>query len=384
MNLRDIAALRMRNQRVSGAHFESAAEVVGWLGCVQSQEYAVAKWSLAQRASGFSDSDVDSLLAQGRILRTHILRPTWHFVLPADIRWMMRLTGPRVAKYIRPSADISVPSEAVIQRALDEIRAALSGGQRMTRKQLVDVLKRRGLPPDPRETMPIFMRAELDMVVASGGLQGKVHTYALLDEIAPPSVDQGPAEFDRDWALGELTRRYFTSHGPATVADFVWWSGLTVADTKRGLQVNGAQLETLEVDGSTFWWAGDVGGETFANRSDRGRRVLLMQAYDEYIVAYRPPRNPINVDRLVPASAMQRPPFMHALIADTQGVGWWRRATARAGYVIDVRLARPLKSAELSALEAEVSRHSAFVRTPVVIGTIDSAGPGNTKPKSRI
>ena len=260
VNLRDVAALRLRNQRVSGAHFKSAEEVVGWLGCVQSQEYPVAKWSLAQRASGFSDADVDALLAEGRILRTHILRPTWHFVLPADIRWMMRLTGPRVAKYIRPSVDISVPSESVIQRSLDEIRSALSGGHRMTRKQLVGLLVQRGLPPDPRETVPIFMRAELDMVVASGGLQGNVHTYALLDEIAPRSLDAGPAEFDRDWALGELTRRFFTSHGPATVADFVWWSGLTVADTRRGFEINGAALERVEADSIDHWWAGDVGG----------------------------------------------------------------------------------------------------------------------------
>jgi len=364
VNLRDVAAVRLRNQRVTGAHFKSAKEVVGWLGCVQSQEYPVAKWSLAQRASGFSDADVDALLEQGAILRTHILRPTWHFVLPSDIRWMMRLTGPRVARTIRPSVDIRVPTEDAIQRALAEIRSALSGGRRMTRRQLVEVLAQRGLATDPRETVPVFIRAELDLVVASGGLQGKVHTYALLDEIAPAAADERAKQFDRDWALGELTRRYFTSHGPATVADFAWWSGLTVADTRRGLDINGRALERLEADGIEHWWAGDVGGPANTPRPD----VHLMQGYDEYIVAYRPPRTALNVDGLIPASAMSRPPFLHALIVDTQGVGWWRRVSAPNGYTMDIRLARPLSRAEIRALQAEVEQHAAFVGAAVSLG----------------
>ena len=370
MNLRDVASLRLRNQRVSGEHFKRAQEVVAWLGCVQSQEYPVAKWSLAQRASGFSDADVDTLLDRGAILRTHILRPTWHFVLPADIRWMMRLTGPRVAKTIRPSVDIRVPVEDAIQRALAEIRKALSGGQRMTRRQLVEVLVQHGLVTDPRETVPVFIRAELDLVVASGGLQGKVHTYALLDDIAPPAADDGADHFDRDWALGELTRRYFTSHGPATVADFVWWSGLTVGDTRRGLEINGSALERVKADEIEYWWAGDVGGQA---TTPRGPDVHLMQGYDEYIVAYRPPRTPLNVDGLIPPSAMSRPPFLHALVVDTQAVGWWRRVAAPGGFSIDVRLARPLGKTEMRALEAEVERHAAFVGAHVSLGQVGVA-----------
>jgi hypothetical protein len=364
----------MRNQRVSGAHFTSAEEVVGWLGCVQSQEYPVAKWSLAKRASGFVDADVDRLLADGRILRTHILRPTWHFVLPRDIRWMMRLTGPRVAKTIRPSVSIRVPPESVIQRGLEIMREALTGGRRMTRKQLVDVLVRHGMPPDPAEIVPIFMRAELDLVVASGGLQGKVHAYALLDEIAPAGGGEaGATDFDRDWALGELTRRYFTSHGPATVPDFVWWSGLTVADTKRGLEINGRGLSSIDVDGATFWWAGDVsGGGPSADRSERGsdESVHLLQGYDEYIVAYRSPRDPINVDRLIEPWAMQRPPFLHALIVGTQGVGWWRRVPAGEGYAIETKVARSLSSREQKVLQAEVARYEAFVGVPVALAPV--------------
>lgn len=378
MNLRDVAHLRLRNQRVSGGQFKSAEEVVRWLGCVQSQEYAVAKWSLAQRASGFSDADIDELLGQGRILRTHILRPTWHFVLPSDIRWMMRLTGPRVCRLLRSQVVVQGVPERAIEAGLDVIREALVGGRRLNRKQLVQILIERGAVTDQMWTIPIFIRAELDLVIASGGLVGKQQTYTLLDEIAP-SLDAGAAEFDRDWALAELTRRFFTGHGPATMADFNWWSSLTVADTRRGLELNADALEKLEVDGTTFWWAGDDGGDTSprAAAADRSAQVHLMQAYDEYIVAYRSPRKPINVDGLVHASAMSRPPFLHALIVDTQLVGWWRRVSAGDGYRIEVRLARPLNAAERRRLEAEVERYGRFVGVPVSLAPTETLSAGS-------
>ena len=370
VNLRDVARLRLRNQRVSGAHCKSAEEVVGWLGCVQSQEYPVAKWSLSQRASGFADADVDALVAQGRILRTHILRPTWHFVLPADIRWMLRLTGPRIARFLRSQLVMRAVSDEVIDSGVDVIRAALTGGRRLSRRDLVKVLIESGAVSDQTWTIPIFIRAELDLVIASGGLVGKQQTYALLDEITPPNDADGPADFNRDWALGELTRRYFTSHGPATIADFTWWSSLTAADTKRGLEVNGVGLESIDVEGATYWWAGDAGGGSIAAPRP-SPEVHLMQGYDEYIVAYRPPRTPINVDGLIPPSAMSRPPYLHALIVDTQGVGWWRRTSARAGYTIDIRLARPLSAAENRALDEEAARYAEFVGAPVTLAIAD-------------
>ena len=243
MELRDVARLRLRNQRVSGAKLKSAEEAVGWLGCVQSQEYPVAKWTLGMRvraaggaggaggADGLHDADIDAALWDGRILRTHILRPTWHFVLPADIRWMMALTGPRVMRVIRSTPALQVPDESVIRRSLDVIRVEMAGGVRMTRKQIAALLVEQGHLESDAWLVPVFIHAELDLVLASGGLLGKQQTYALLDETAP--VTPGWT-FDRDWALAELTRRYFTSHGPATIADFTWWSSLTVADTKRG------------------------------------------------------------------------------------------------------------------------------------------------------
>ena len=321
------------------------------------------------------DAHVDAALADGRILRTHILRPTWHFVLPADIRWIMALTAPKVERFLLYGSYGSTPDHRLLRRGVDVIAAALAGGRRLTRVQLVRLLHDAGINADPIQTGRMFVRAELDLVIASGGLDGRAQTYALLDEIAPPS-GSGKA-FDRDWALGELTRRYFTSHGPATVADFTWWSSLTVADTKRGIDDNGRGLETLEADGVRFWWAGDVGGDgTDAGSGEPSPTVHLMQGYDEYIVAHRAPRNPINVSGLIPASAMTRPPFLHAMILDTQGVGWWRRVNDGRGYAIQAKLARVPSAHEQRALREEVARYEAFVAVPVELGRAEVAVGG--------
>ena len=365
MDLREVARLRLRNQRVSGSKLKSVPEVVGWLGCVQSQEYPYAKWTLGMRATGFVDADVDTALFDGRILRTHILRPTWHFVLPEDLRWMMQLTGPRVARAIRNTADVVVPPESEIQQALQAIREMLAGGVRMTRAEIAAELKRRKLALTDQMALPVFMRAELDLVICSGGLVGKQQTYALVDERIPAAR---PEDSDRDWALAELTRRYFTSHGPAAIPDFVWWSGLTVADAKRGIEINAGGLKKMEADGAEFWWAGDVGGSgTDKGRGEKSPTAHLMQGYDEYIVAYRSPRTPINVDRLIPPAFLTRPPYLHAIVLDTQGVGYWRRVALprNGGFSIDVKLARELSSPEHRALEASVERYAEFVGVPV-------------------
>jgi hypothetical protein len=362
LDLRDIARLRLRNQRLAGSKFKTAEEVVGWLGAVQAQEYPLAKWSLGERTTDLTDSTVDDLLRAGRILRTHILRPTWHFVLPADIRWMMKLTEPRIGAALRRSV-FPVPDEQLLGRAFDVIAEALTGGGRLTRAQISKLLIERGLAATDIDTVPFFIRAELDLVIASGGLEGKVQTYALVDERAP-KLDA----FERDWALAELTRRYFTSHGPATVPDFTWWSSLTAADTRRGIEINGAALERLDVDGTAYWWAREASDSVATD--DPSPVVHLLQGYDEYIVGYRSPRSAINLSGIAGATGLSRPPFLHAIVLDTQVVGWWRRLMQKDRAVIETRLLIDLDRRQREALQAAIDSYSRFLELPVEL-----AGP---------
>ncbi len=240
MNQNDIAHARLANQRLTGSEFTTAAEVVAWLVAVQAQEYTGAKAALGWRAGGLDDTAVERAFAAGEILRTHVLRPTWHFVTPADIRWLLKLTGPRVHQvnggmYRRLELD-----EATLRRCAGVITGALQGGRALTRDQLRDALAAAGIAtsggPDRngQRLAYIVMWAELEGLIASGPRLGKQFSYMLLDERAPAG-----GAFDRDAALAELARRYVRSHGPAT-ACLLYTSD--AADERSSVDLGGRRI----------------------------------------------------------------------------------------------------------------------------------------------
>jgi winged helix DNA-binding protein len=339
---------------LAGKRFESAEEVVGWLGAVQSQEYPLARWSVGMRTRGLKEKDVEEAVAKGRILRTHVLRPTWHFILPRDIRWVMQLTAPRIVAVARRQRDLGLDARQ-LSRAFDLIAKALADGEHLTRRELGAAIERGGISVDGQRLAFIVMGAENELLVASGKPKGANQTYALLDEKAP--VRGKAAQFDREHALANLALRYFTGHGPATVGDFTWWSSLTVGDARRGIAANEAALEKLTVEGTDYWWAGD----TADGPDDRSPTVHLLQGYDEYIVGHRAPRDPINIERLASPSMLTRPPYLHALILDGQGTGFWRREPTKDGFAVEMKLLRDLSTREKSALEKAVERYARFV-----------------------
>lgn len=212
----DIPRQRLRNQGIAGATFKKPGDVVEWLAAVQAQDYAGAKWALGLRLQDATDDDVEQAFAEGAILRTHLLRPTWHFVTPADIRWMLALTAPRAHAV---NADMSRKLEldnALFKRSNAALARALHGGRQLTRDELRGVLQKAGIATDGGLRLGyLLMRAELDGMVCSGARRGKQFTYALLDERAPHAKTLG-----REEALAELAQRYFVSRGPATVQDF--------------------------------------------------------------------------------------------------------------------------------------------------------------------
>ena len=229
----DIIRQRLANQRLTGARFTRPEQVVSWFGAVQAQEYADSKWALSLRMRRTSDAAIERSLSSGAILRTHVLRPTWHFVAAADIRWMLELTGPRISARMAPYNRHLELDADVFRRSRSAIVRALRGGRHLTRQELKAVLLKSGIRADNVQRLAhLVMQAELDAVICSGARRGSQFTYALLDDRAPAVRTRR-----RDEALAELTRRYFRSHGPAQVTDFVWWSGLSTADARRGLEM---------------------------------------------------------------------------------------------------------------------------------------------------
>ncbi|MDQ3342416.1 MAG: winged helix DNA-binding domain-containing protein [Actinomycetota bacterium] len=359
MELRDVAALRLRNQHVSGAPLEAPQQVVAWLGAMQSQEYAAAKWSIGQRTGGASDAVVDAALADGSILRTHVLRPTWHFVAPEDIRWMMELTGPRVAAtnaywYRKFGLD-----EALFDKSNALLRDTLAGGNHLTRKQIASLFDEHGAPAEGLQLGYLLMRAELDLLICSGAPKGKQRTYALLEERAPQATS-----LPRDEALAELTKRYFTSRGPATVKDYVAWSGLTVADAKRGLEMVEPPLQQVVAGDWTCWFAAASPQRPPVSPPPASPTAHLLQGYDEYVMGYGESRGVLDVAglaRIVPGGG---PMFTHAVILDGQVVGHWRRVPKPKTVAVEVQLAMPLAGAQSAALDDAVARYGRFVGLP--------------------
>jgi hypothetical protein len=308
------------------------------------------------------DAAVQRAVDEGAILRTHALRPTWHYVAARDIRWVQAVTGPRVGAfnaYYNRSHGIDEDFGAKATRV---ITGALRGGNHLTRKELGEVLGRSGLPASGNQLAYVVMWAELRALIANGAMRGKQHTYALVEERAPDAV-----ELDPDDALAELTRRYFTSHGPATVKDFAWWSSLTVATIKRGLALLGDELTGEVVEGRTYWF---VPGP--APEPEPKGTVHLLQPYDEFIVAYSESRDATNIAGRA-FHIENENTLVQAIVLDGQIVGVWRRITSRTGVVAEIRLAVKVTRGRRAAIEAAFARYAAFSGTPV---TIDWGGSG--------
>ncbi len=353
--MRSITRLRLHSQRLDGSSFHSPVEVVRWLGAVQAQDYPAAKWAVGQRAQAVSDAAIEQAFNEGAILRTHILRPTWHFVAREDIRWMLALTAPQVKAasatyYRRLGLD-----QPVLEDGNAAIEKALQGGKQLTRSDLMLHLERAGIispAGDPLRALYILINAELDGILCSGALRGKQHTYALLAERAPEA-----RPMEREEAQTELARRYFTSRGPATLQDFTWWSGLPAADARAALALNGPQLVEEAIDGQTYWL--DPSSPPAAPETSPD--VHLLPNYDEYVVAYTDRRAIFEPARIKQVDARGNLLFNNTILVDGRVAGTWQRALKKDTVVITLNPFAPLPESENQSLERAMKRYSQFL-----------------------
>ena len=327
------------------------------MGAVQAQEFAVAKWGLALRTSGVAEVDVDRELADGRILRTHILRPTWHFVTAADIRWMLSISGPRVhacsSYYYRKNG----MTPKLIGRSEKLFARALEGRRALTRTELADTLKRARIALFENMLAHLVMHAELEGLICSGPRRGKQSTYMLLDERVPAA--KLPARED---ALAELERRYFTSHGPAKVQDFVWWSGMTVRDTKIALEAAAGDIVAETFDGETYW----MSPSSRPARRPAGT-IDLLPIYDEYLIAYRDRRAMVGERK---TGEREHDIFAHYLMIDGKVSGTWRRRDAGNRIELALNPYRALTRSQLRAARQAAERLAIFSGREVTVSRL--------------
>jgi len=352
----DLVHLRLLKLGLSRPADADPVSAVRRLGAVQSQDYGPATWSLGQRVPGLRAADADRGYDSGELVRTHVLRPTWHFVAPRDLRWLLALTAPRVhqlnAHYYRKvglDAGTMAASRAAVERLLAD-------GEPRTRAQVLEALAAGGLPFEGMAGTYALMGAELDGVVCSGPRIGRQHSYVLVDARVPPAP---PAEAalaaDPDAALAELVHRFFASHGPATVHDLRAWASLTVADVRRGLEAVGDRLASVAVDGRTFWF--EPPADDYRAPSPA---VHLLQACDEYLVGHANSK-----DLILPAGDYdlwaRRRRFNGVVVLDGRVAGDWRRKVTRDRVVVEVHALDPFEGAAADALRAAADAHGRFL-----------------------
>jgi len=338
----------LQSQHISTPVFEKPADMVQRLGAIQSQDYAAAKWAVGMRLQNATDEVLEEAFDAGSILRTHVMRPTWHFVTPADIRWMLELTAPRVNALAAGMYRNLELDKATFARCNKLLTKALQGGNYLMRTELMTILEKAKIVTTGLRGAHIMFRAELDGIVCSGPRKGKQFTYALLEERAPQA-----RILKREEALGELTQRYFTGHGPATVADFVWWSGLTVADARKGLEIVGQRLMQEVAAGQTYWFAADAAPV-------KSSSACLLPTYDEYTVGYKDRAAIIAVEH-EQLSLRGNVIFSPQVLINGRTVGVWQRTLQKGAVAVAISPFTPLSKAQLQRVTAAAKRYAKFL-----------------------
>jgi hypothetical protein len=358
MPVPDIARQRLINQGLIAPTLTTATEVVARLGAVQAQDYAASRWGIAQRTVGLTDAQIEREIDDGSIVRTHVLRPTWHFVAAADIHWMLALSAQRVHAanaYWYRSLEVD---DALARRAQTAFTKALRDGKQLTRAELGKALAKARIQITlPMRLACIVMRAELDGVLCNGARRGKQFTYALLEERVPK-----PAVMDRDAALSELTRRYFTTRGPATIDDFAWWSGLSKADARKGVAAAATHLQQLSIEGRIYW-------RSAAQRTARvaSPSAYLLPNYDELFVGIKDRSAFGKRFESSEVKARTSPLSGHALVINGQMIGGWRRSIVGRNVVVEPKPRIRLSEAERRAVGVAARKLGRFLELPVEV-----------------
>jgi hypothetical protein len=351
----DIIRARLHKQFLSQAKYNQPDEIVEWFGAVQSQDYAGAKWALSMRMKdGATDASLEQAFNEGKILRTHVMRPTWHFVTPVDILWMLELTAPRVRAAMAHMDRQLGLDRAIIKKSNATLKRALQGNKQLMRSELAPILEKAGVSVEGYRLGQLMGHAELDGVICSGTRKGKQFTYALLEERAPQAKT-----LEREDALMELTRRYFRSHGPATLQDFVWWSGLTMTDARKGIEAVSPEFEQEVVGNRNYWFA----PYTSLKRHSAGAHLL--PSYDEYTVGYRDRSAIFDVSHTGKLSAFRESILTQIILIDGEVLGTWKRTIKKSEVTVELSPFIVLTKAQEQAVTIAALQYGRFLGLPI-------------------
>lgn len=355
MKISRIAQLRLQRQRIASGKLGSPAEVVAWLGAMQAQDYAAALWAIGLRTQGATLEAVEQAIADRRIVRTWPMRGTLHFVAAEDVRWMSALMTPRViaANKARLLREFEL-DDAVLSRCHKVLVKALRDGQRLTRSEVYATLDSAGIVTERQRGIHITGRLAQEGLLCLGPRADKQPTFVLLDEWIPTH-----RAMEREQALAELARRYFHSHGPATLQDFAWWSGLTVKDVQLGIELAAGELTQEIIGGRIYFHSGEE-----SEPSNLPNDPQLLPAFDEYLVAYKDRSDAVEA-RFSPQVIGINGLFNASIVIDGNVVGTWKRGFDKTGVTLELSPFRVLLKKELKALGKVARRYGEFMGLPM-------------------
>jgi hypothetical protein len=353
----NIAHLRLYNQHIAGTPLEQPGDVVTWLGAMQAQDYAGAKWAIGLRMVQATDAAIEQAIAAKTIVRTWPMRGTLHFVPPADARWMLELLTPRVIAQAAGRYRQLELDEAIFARSKEIFAHALQGDKQLTREEMLQQLEQAHISTAGQRGYYILVRCAQDGLLCFGSPKGKQQTFTLLAEWSPRSN-----RLAGDEALAELTRRYFTSHGPATLRDFAWWAGLTLTQARAGLEMVKAHFIQETIDEQSYWLSPERPAIP-----DNLPPAFLLPGFDEYLLGYTD-RNavlePSHAPKIVPGG---NGIFNPTLVINGRVAGTWKRTIKKDTVVIEVSPFTVLTNAEKKAIAMAAQRYGAFIERPVVL-----------------
>jgi hypothetical protein len=324
MKLTDIANIRLINQQIAGTKFTYPKDVISYMGAIQAQDYDMSKWAIGLRLPKSTVGMVNDALDNGDIIRTHVLRPTWHLVSRDDIYWILQLTAPQVRAAMKSNDKLLGITEELYTKGNKLIEKALTGNKHLTREELMTHFKQAGIITNENRASHFLMRAETEGIICSGKRSGGQQTYTLLPELIPQSAD-----LTKDECLAKLAQIYFISRSPATLKDFIWWSGLSITAARHALELIKNNLISEIINKQEYWLHNN-----FTTSETHKASVYLLPAFDEYLIAYADRSAVIHPDHQ-PHAFTKNGIFKPVIIVNGQAKGIWKRTVKNNTIIIE-------------------------------------------------
>ena len=331
--------------------------MVRWMTAVQAQDFLSSLWAIGIRVKNAHETDIEEAIADKSIVRTWLLRGTLHFVSSQDIKWILDLISPRIIKSNANFLEKNLQLDNnVFKKSREAIINALKGEHHLTRKDIYNELKSADISISNLRGIHILHRLALEGVICFGPRDGKQHTFVLLDEWIPKSNIMS-----RDNALGELALRYFSSHGPSTIQDFKWWSGLSDSEARIGLDKNKSKLISEDINNQTYWFS------SYMQNTDNLYPISqLLPDFDEYIVGYKDRSHLVNG---ISNNKMELNEFIFnpTIIVNGEIVGTWKRIFKSGTVNMVLNRYKSLNNEENKAIKKAAAEYGNFVGMPVSI-----------------